>query len=144
MASETQGAENPGPSRRQSVVVSTIALLLLAGVAIVYNRSLPPKLLQPRLSAVSCRWMGRRVVVSGTIYNPNGSSRDVYVTPAFRLIQGPTQDGYLAPRKFEPLAGHASVRWTVSLMPRASRWQVGDKIASCAPSAWNVAPAEHD
>jgi hypothetical protein len=134
-----------GPSFRRIAAVGGIVLLLVAALAIVYNRSLPPKLLRPRLSAVSCRWMGRRVVVSGTIHNPNGSSRDVYVAPAFRLIHGPTEyrDNAFVPRKFQPLAAHASVRWTVGLAPQALHWQPGEAIVVCEASAGNIV-AEHD
>jgi hypothetical protein len=142
----TQSAANPGPSRRRIAAFSAIVLVLIAGLAIVYDRSLPPKLLRPRVSAVSCRWMGRRVVVSGTIHNPNGSSRNVYVSPSFRLIHGATEypvDGSFVPRKFLPLAGHASVRWIVSLSPQGWNWHRGEAIVRCAASAGNIV-AEHD
>jgi hypothetical protein len=133
------------PLLAKRVAIIGIVLLVVAVLAVVYNRSLPPKLLQPRLSAVSCRWIGRRVVVSGILYNPNGSSRKVYVSPAFRLVHGATEYALstFAPRKFLPLARHASVPWVVSLAPQGSDWHRGQAIVRCAASAGNIV-AEHD
>lgn len=137
--------EHPGRRGRRIAAVGAIVLSLVAGLAVAYDRSLPPKLLRPRVSAVSCRWIGRRVVVSGVISNPNGSSHNVYVSPSFRLVHGVTEyaSSSFAPRKLMPLAGHASVRWMVSLAPRGSSRQRGQAIVRCTASAGNII-AEHD
>lgn len=135
----------PQPFRRNRIVAA--ALLAVVGSAIwLYVRSQPPTL-PPQVSAVSCRWAGHRVLVSGEVRNPNRSTHEISVKPRFRLAGGARQSMYYTVRSIDgrPLPGRASRAWITWVKPKGEDWRVGEPIVRCDATAANytyIRPAD--
>jgi hypothetical protein len=132
-------AEPPSErSRRDRVgiawVTAAVVVLGLAGATWWYYRTDAP-----RVSDATCRWRGNRILVSGTVTNPNHQAiSNVWIRPTFTLSDGlPQYRIKLFGIRARTLQPHESARFALSV---PTRWheQPGSAITACSPSA--VAP----
>jgi hypothetical protein len=121
--------------RRRLALVAAIVLAGSVGVS-AFEASAGPE--QVRQTSVACRWAGDRVRVSGTVPNPNGSAMNLSIIPMYQLATGGMQNTRTwssGTRDGSPLAGHATIHWTVTGPPEGDNWHTGERIARCVPSA---------
>ena len=77
------------PARWARVTVLALAaLLVLVGAGVLYRSTLGQPATAPALRGLSCRWQGHRVVISGTVYNPNASSQTITIDQVVMRLAG--------------------------------------------------------
>ncbi len=116
-------------------IVAVVIVALIAGASVIVSHFNGSK--SPEISAISCRWAGDRVIMSGTLYNPSSSSQTVIITPRLRFEHGPMQniDAVIDSPKFTSVAAGATFKWSADVTPADARQHLGERIVSCDPTS---------
>jgi hypothetical protein len=116
-----------------SVAVTMIVLIAVASYIVTRfdgQRSI-------ELSAISCRWDGKRVIMSGVVHNPSSSSQTVIVVPTFRFARGGQEnsDVTINSSQFTSVPARSTLHWSADVTPPDVAKHLGQKITACDPSA---------
>ena len=129
------------------IIVGAVAasmIVLIAVASFIVSRYDGSK--GPELSAVSCRWVNGRLIMSGTLHNPSSSRQFVIVPPTFRFAQGNLQNmgATIDSPRFTSVPAGATFHWSADVSPGDVKQHLGQRIVSCEPTSPDASIDQQD